>query len=357
MVVAGLAVDVLLQTGQGAEGLDAAVFQIVLTLGDIAGVVGHRVGDVVAGHGGDAQDGDGARAVEVNGLLIPGSQAAVEVAGVAAVGGHLFHGDGHFLLGVGVVGHIGQQHQDLLALQGELLGHGQGHIGHQGALDDGVRGGVDEHHRAAHGAAPLQGVPEEEVVVILEAHAAQDDDVNLGLHGDPGQQLVVGLAGHREDGQLLALHQGVEEVDHGDAGADHVLGHNAAGGVHRRAADGDHVLGEGRAVVPGDAGAVKDPPQEVLAEGHHHGSSQKPHGVGGADALGAGEDLEGNLVVIELDDVGVAVAHQRQVAVAHALGAHGQHVSHNGFNFRIYFLHVSSPICTSNGAAQTALDR
>src|SRR5699024_7442214 len=158
-------------------------------------------------------------------------------------------------------------------------------------------------------------------------------------------------------GQLLALHQGVEEVDHGDAGADHVLGHNAAGGVYRGAADGDHVLGEGRAVVPGDAGAVKDPPQEVLAEGHHHGSSQKPHGVGGADALGAGEDLEGNLVVIELDDVGVAVAHQRQVAVANALGAHRQHVSHNGFNFRIYFLHVSSPICTSNGAAQTALDR
>ena len=66
---------------RGAEGLDAAVFQVILAFGDIAGVSGTGWVTVVAGHGGDAQDGDGARAVEVNGLLIPGSQAAVKSPG------------------------------------------------------------------------------------------------------------------------------------------------------------------------------------------------------------------------------------------------------------------------------------
>jgi hypothetical protein len=35
---------------------------------------------------------------------------------------------------------------------------------------------------------------------------------------------VVGLARHREDRQFLRLHQGVEDIDHRDAGAHHVPG-------------------------------------------------------------------------------------------------------------------------------------
>ena len=344
MVASGLVVDVLLQTGQGAEGLNVAVFQVILALGDIAGVVGHRVGHVVAGHGGNAQDGDGARALEVHGLFIAGGQAAVQIARVAAVGGHLFHGDGHFLLRVGVVGHIRQQHQHALSGQGELLRHGQGHIGHQGALHGGVGGGVDEHHRAAHGAALFQGVPEVQIVVVLQAHAAQDDHVHLGLHGDAGEQLVIRLAGHGEDGQLLAFHQGVEHVDHGDTGADQLVGHDTLGRVHGGAADGDHILRQSGAVVPGDTGAVEDAAQQVVGEGHHHGAAQETDRVRGADALGAAEHLQRHQVLVQLDDVGIAVAHQGQVAVADAGGPDRDHVAHDGLNFRVNFLHIDSPL-------------
>ena len=150
---------------------------------------------------------------------------------------------------------------------------------------------MDEHHRAAHRAALFQRVPEEQIVVVLQAHAAQHDHVHLRLHGDAGQQLVIGLAGHGEDRQLLTLHQRVEHVDHGDAGADHLVGHDTPGRVHGRPADGDHVLRQGRAVVPGHARAVEDAAQQVIGEGHHHGPSQKPHRVGGAHALRAAEYL------------------------------------------------------------------
>ena len=302
------------------------------------------MGHVVAGHGGNAQDGDGARALKVHGLFIAGGQAAVQIARVAAVGGHLFHGDGHFLLGVGVVGHIRQQHQDPLSGQGELLRHGQGHIGHQGALHGGVGGGVDEHHRAAHGTALFQGVPEVQIVVVLQAHAAQDDHVHLGLHGAAGEQLVIRLAGHGEDGQLLAFHQGVEHVDHGDTGADQLVGHDTLGRVHGGAADGDHVLRQGGAVVPGDPGAVEDAAQQVVGEGHHHGAAQETDRVRGADALGAAEHLQRHQVLVQLDDVGIAVAHQGQVAVADAGGPDRDNVAHDGLNFRVNFLHIDSPL-------------
>ena len=110
VVAARRAVDVLLETRERAERLDVAVFEVILALGDIARVVRHGVGDVVAGHRGDAEDGDGARTLEVDRLLIARGKAAVEVAGVAAVGRHLLHRDRHFLLRVGEVGHVGEQH-------------------------------------------------------------------------------------------------------------------------------------------------------------------------------------------------------------------------------------------------------
>ena len=77
MVAARRAVDVLLETRERAERLDVAVFEVILALGDIACVVRHGVGDVVAGHRGDAEDGDGARALEVDRLLIARGKAAV----------------------------------------------------------------------------------------------------------------------------------------------------------------------------------------------------------------------------------------------------------------------------------------
>ena len=187
VVAAGLAVDVLLQTGQGAKGLNVAVFQIILALGDIAGVIGDGVGHVIAGHGGYTKDGDGAGILKVNGLFIAGSQTAVKVTRIATVRRHLLHGDGHFLLRVCVVGHIGQEDQHPLAVQRKLLGHGQSQVRHQGTFHRGVGGGVNKHHRAAHGTALFQGIPEKQIVIVLQAHAAQDNHIHLRLHGNAGE--------------------------------------------------------------------------------------------------------------------------------------------------------------------------
>ena len=80
-------------------------------------------------------------------------------------------------------------------------------VRHEQALDDRVGGGVHEEDGARQGAGLLERVAEVEVVVVLEPHAAEHDDVDLGLQGDAGEQLVVRLARDREDGQLLRLHQ------------------------------------------------------------------------------------------------------------------------------------------------------
>ena len=83
----------------------------------------------------------------------------------------------------------------------------------------------------AHGAALLQGVAELHVIVILQTHAAEDDDIDLRLHGDPGQKLVVRLSGDGKDRQLLAFYQSVEYVDHWNTRTNHLGWEDTLGGV------------------------------------------------------------------------------------------------------------------------------
>ncbi len=58
MIGSGLVVYLLFQAAKRAEGLDTAIDQIELSLGDISGVIRHWVGHVVTGHRGHRQDGD-----------------------------------------------------------------------------------------------------------------------------------------------------------------------------------------------------------------------------------------------------------------------------------------------------------
>ena len=174
--------------------------------------------------------------VEVHGLLVAGRELAVEVAGVAAVGRDLLHGDGDLLQRVGEVGHVGQQHEHALALRGRTARRRPGTM--SGTSRHSTTGSAavwTKRIGARERALLLERVAEEQVVVVLEAHAAEDDDVDLGLQGDAGQQRVVRLARDREDRQLLRLDQRVEHVDHRDAGADHVARDDALGRVDRRA--------------------------------------------------------------------------------------------------------------------------
>ena len=151
---------------------------------------------------------------------------------------------------------------------------------------------MDEHDGVAHGAALFERVAEFHVVIVFQAHAAEDDDVNLRLHGDAGEQLVVRLTGDGEDRELLALHQRVEHVDHRDTRADHLVRQGTFAGIKGRAADRNHVFRQRRTVVSRHARTVKDAPEQVIREGHHHGTSEEAYLVRRADALRTREDLE-----------------------------------------------------------------
>ena len=75
-------------------------------------------------------------------------------------------------------------------------------------------------------AALLERRAEEVEVVEDETHAPEHDHVGVGLEADAGEQRVVGLAGGGEDGDLLALYQAVEDVDHRRLRLDHPFGND-----------------------------------------------------------------------------------------------------------------------------------
>ncbi len=343
MIIARVAVDLLLEAAQRTKGLDAAVAQVELPLGDVAGVIRHGVGHIVAGHRGGGQDRDRAGAIKVDRLLVTRGELAVEIAGIAAVRGDLFHRDGDLLHGICKAGHIAQQHQHALALKSELFGHGQADIRHEQTLHDRVGGGVHEHDRTREGAALLERVAEVEVVVVLEPHAAQHDHIHLGLQCDTGQEWVVRFTGAGKDRQLLRFDQRIEDIDHRDTGTHHVARDNALGRVDRGTADIDQVVGQLGAAVARVGGAGEDTAQQCFGEGHLHGVTQKAHlGICGHAAC-PGEDLQGDFVVLQPDHLGqrgaVARGDLGQLAVAHAFGANVNDVTGNVVNAMVNLMH------------------
>ncbi len=52
------------------------------------------------------------------------------------------------------------------------------------------------------------------------------------------------------------------------------------------------------------SGAVEDPAQEGVPEGHPHRVSQEPHLVARRNPARTGEDLEKDIVTLEADDLG-----------------------------------------------------
>ena len=69
------------------------------------------------------------------------------------------------------------------------------HIGDHQTFYRRVGGGVYEHHRAAQRARFFQRILKIEVVVVFKPHTAEYDDINLSLHRDTCEQLVVGFTG------------------------------------------------------------------------------------------------------------------------------------------------------------------
>jgi len=233
---------------------------------------------VVSGHRGHREDRDAAGAVEVDGLFVPRRKIAVQGPGVAQVRGDLVHRDRDFLHGIREGRHVRQEDEHPLSLDPEMLGHGQRHVRHEQTFDDRVGRRVNEHDRAGQNAGLLEGAAELEVLVVLEANAAQDDDVRIGAHPDARQQVVVGLAGRREYGKLLALDERVEDIDHGHARFDEIARDDTLHRVDGGAADIDpREGGQRRTPIDGFARTVEDPPQDRVSEDRLHRMSEKTH--------------------------------------------------------------------------------
>ena len=344
MVRPGLAVDLLLQTRQRTERLNPPVAQVELPLGDVSGVVRHRVGDVVARHRGHRQNRDRTGAVEVHRLLVAAGQLAVEIARITAGRRNLLHRNRDLLERVGEVGHVGQETEHPLALERVLFGDREAHIRHHQALHDRVRRGVDEHHRARQRAVFVERALEGEVVVVLDPHAAEDDHIDLRLQGDAGEQFVVGFARDREDRQLLRFDQRVEDVDHRDVRADHVPRNDTLGRVDRRTADVNHVGEHFGPVVPRGAAAGEHTPEQRLGAGNLHRTAEETDLVAGADAAASGEDLQRHLAVGKADHLrqrnAARTGHFSKFVVGDVIGFDGDDVAGDMDDFVIYFTHL-----------------
>ena len=184
---------------------------------------------------------------------------------------------------------------------------------------------MDEHDGLRERAGAVEGGAELQVLVVLEAHAADDDDVGVGLEGDAREELVVGLAGLGEDRQLLRDDERVKEVDHRDVRAHHPVGHDALRRVYRGLPDRRGVVADGGAAVARHARAGEGAAEEVVRERHLHRLAEEPDARGGVDAPGAGEDLQRHVRPVELDDLregsAGAAFHLGDFAVFHALCA------------------------------------
>jgi hypothetical protein len=260
-------------------------------------------------------------------LLVAARELRVQIAEIAAGRGHAVERDADLLQRVGECGHVGQQNEHaLLLLDRELLGHGERHVGHKQALERGVRGAVDEHHRAREHARILEQRAEGPVIVEGQAEPAEHNDIGVGLHADPAQQGVVRLAGGREDRDLLALDEAVEDVDHRHVGADHPRRHRPARRIGRGPVDLDlRFVVESGPPVGDRAVTGEDPAENVARERDSRRMPEETRATARGQALRAGEHLQRRLARIEPHDLRqsrrlVALGDQREIAEARAFG-------------------------------------
>jgi len=179
--------------------------------------------DIVAWHSGYRKNGDRTLVGEVNRLLVARSKLAIQVARIAAVRRNLFLRDGNFLHAVRKVRHIGEQHEDVLSLQCKLFCDSKRKVRNLDAFYRRVRRSVHEHDCLAQGAAFLKRVLKVQVVIIFQAHAAQNNHIYLSLHGNTCKQLVVRFAAYGKNRELLAHHERIEHVDHRNASTNHAV--------------------------------------------------------------------------------------------------------------------------------------
>jgi len=101
----------------------------------------------------------------------------------------------------------------------QVLGGGQPQPGGENPLHSRVIGQVEENHCPLQSAGSLEVSQEVLSLFVGDAHGAEDNceglrfSKGLGLPGDLQSKIVVRQTSAREDGQLLAAHQGICAID------------------------------------------------------------------------------------------------------------------------------------------------
>ena len=187
---------------------------------------------------------------------------------------------------------------------------------------------------------------EEQIVVVAQSHAAQDNLVHVGAEGDVGHYLVVGLVRIGEEWNLLTGHQGVVEVDAGDAGGDELRRLAALVRVHGRAADLALLAFNLRPAVDGMAVGVEESARKLVGYLEGRGFSEEGDFRVGGDAFGSGENLEGDQVSLGTYDLGQAAGHHGQLVIAHTGGPERNRGLGDAFQ-----LGIDSLVCFDHGYA------
>ena len=303
-----------------------------LALGDVAGQVGHRVADVVGGHGQDGHLGDRALgALDASGPLVDLGQVAVKVTGIALSPRDLAAGGADLAQRFAVVGHVGQQHQHVAAqVEGQVLGQGQGGPRSEQPFDARGRGQRQEQRDIGQHAAFFEGADEVLGHVVLDAHGRKDDgELGLfpqqrGLADDLGGQPVVWHAAAGEDRQLLPADQRVHAVDGADAGLDKLPRVLAAVGVDGGPVDVPQVGRQGLGpIVDRTAQPVENTAQHVSRDRQLQRLAEEPHARGLVrQAAGALEHLDDRLVLADVKHAAQAVVALRVLDLDRLVEAH-----------------------------------
>ena len=298
--------------------------------------------DVAARKGRHRDNGDRAAVGQLHGLLIDLRQIGVERTGHRVLRRNLIHTVRYDGQRIGVKGHVRQQHQHLFTLiDGEIFGGGQGHVRHEQTLHRGILRGIDERNDAIERTGVFEHLLEVEEVVVRETHAAQDDLVGLGTQGHIGHHGVIGLIRVGEEGNLLARHDRIIEVDAGDTRGDQLRRLDAAERIHRRTADFAGFALDLLAALDGFAVGVEETARQVVRNAQLRGFAVENYLRIGGNTLRARENLQSHLVAHNLHHLGQLAAYGGQLVITHAFGTQRHGRLGNVFNLGIYLLKCS----------------
>jgi hypothetical protein len=321
MVLAGhtLANSGLHETRQRGQYVDRRVdlsvvdltIDVDLSLSNITGQIGNRVGNIIVGHSKNRNLGDGTvAALNTTGALVNGSQIGIHITRETTTTRNFFSGSRDLTKSLSVGRHISQDNQDVLvAGVSQVLSSGQGKTRSNDTLNGRVRGQVQEQGDTLHRTVLLEIVLEEAGSFHVNTHSSEnnvevifvvvlDGRVTLkldetSLSANLGGNFVVGQTGGRENGNLLTTSNGIHAINGRDTSLDHLTWVDTRVWVDGLTLNIQEILSKnGGTLIDGLSGAVENTTSHILGNGKSHNvTSELDTGILGIDTKSTLENL------------------------------------------------------------------